>query len=177
VRRKPHRETGEPKGRPLGSSIPLHKHPKRLVLGCADMLIWLGGFTNQKAYLVCSAYMWGTDDGPIPFNEMTDKIRRHFERGLTVARRLKLPRGSMKPDSIKIKECIPTVDTLARMSRRYVSEEDMKYRSSMAALICMVVFGKDRAQRILTLEMLVRQLHAENDPQIKPIVEQLMSEA
>jgi hypothetical protein len=81
VARKPHRATGEPVGRPLGSSIPLRNHPKRLVLGCADMLKWWGGCTNQRAYLICSIFMLKTRDEPIPFNEMTDKIRRHYERG------------------------------------------------------------------------------------------------
>jgi hypothetical protein len=63
------------------------------------------------------------------------------------------------------------------MSRRYVSGADMEYRRSLAALICVVVFGKDRVQRRLTLEMLARQLDAQNDPMIKPVVEQLMLEA
>jgi hypothetical protein len=176
VRRKPHRATGEPKGRPLGSSIPLQRHRNRVILGCADTLRWFGGLTNQKAFLVTSAFMLKTDDELIPFNELTVKMRRRFERGLTVTRRFTLP-AMGNPTSMKIKERVPLVDTLARMSRRYVSEADMEYRRHMAALICVIVFGKDKAQRMVTLEMLARQLDAENDPQIKPIVEQLMLEA
>jgi hypothetical protein len=101
VRHKPHRATGEPKGRPLGSSVPLRKHRSRLVLGCADTLRWFCGCTNQKAFLGASVYMLKTDDEPILLNELTMKMRRHFERGLTVARRLTLP-AKGNPASMKL---------------------------------------------------------------------------
>jgi hypothetical protein len=169
----PYKRTGKPNGRPVGSTVPLQKHPCRNVLGCADALQWFGRLSAQKAWLLLTVFLTATEAEPIPLSEMTQKMRRAFERhreGIGEAIRFTIPQKG-NPLSRKIKEHVQPVDSLAKMSRRYVSKSDMGYRHSLAALIYLSVFARGTvAEQEGMVNALVLQL-GPDDPQIRQIAD------
>jgi hypothetical protein len=168
--------TGRPNGRPSGSIVPLQAHPCRTILACADVLHWFAGMSRQKAYLLLTTFMTAIDAEPIPFDEMSTKMRQAFVEQGGIAMRFTLP-AKGNPNSKKIKEHVQPVDTLAKMSSRYTSSTDMAYRRSMAALDYLSVFFEgDAVERQKMVDLLVMQLGAD-DPQVRQIADRLSQHA
>jgi hypothetical protein len=165
-----------PRGRPSGSIVPLQAHPCRTILACADALHWFAGKSRQKAYLLLTVFMTAIDAEPIPFDEMSTRMRRAFEEQKGTAVRFTLP-AKGNPMSKKIKEHVQPVDTLAKMSSRYTSSTDMAYRQSLALLVYLSMFaeGSD-IERQEMIDVLVLRLGAD-DPQIRQIADRALAMA
>ena len=111
--------------------------------------------------------MTAIDAEPIPFDEMSMRMRRAFEQQDVIAMRFTIPwKGN--PMSKKIKEHVQPVDTLAKMSSRYTSSADMVYRRSIALLVYLSMFAEGNGtERQKMIDVLVLQLGAD-DPQVRP---------
>jgi hypothetical protein len=127
--------TGKPNHRP---SIPLREHPFKIVLAIADALR-ARGVTAQKAFLFVTSVCFAEKAELIPIADLSKKMRRVFEQqgGIPVA--YDLP-ASGNPASMKIKERMQAVDTLAKMDRRYRKGDDLIYRTELATLMSFVMF-------------------------------------
>jgi hypothetical protein len=131
--------------------------------------------SQQKAHLLMTVCMTAIDAEPIPFEELTGKMRPAFEQQGGVAVRYTLP-AKGNQDSRKVKEHIQAVDSLNKMAARYSSPEDLGYRRSLALLVYLSVFCEGGAVRDGMIDALVLQLN-ERDPQILAIVDRLRQQA
>jgi hypothetical protein len=131
--------------------------------------------TTQKAHLFATSIFFAEKAELIPVADLSKKMRRVFEQqgGIPVA--YDLP-ASGNPDSMKIKERMQAVDTLAKMDRRYRKGINAAYRLEMEMLMTLVAFetgGSEMRERMINALIAKLTSFSGTDPQVKELTDLL----
>jgi hypothetical protein len=164
--------TGRPKHRPPKTAVPLCEHPFKLVLALADAFR-ARGMTAQKAFLFATSVCFAEKAELIPIADLSKKMRRVFEQQGGIAVAYDLP-ASGNPNSMKTKERMQAVDTLAKMDRRYRKGADLAYRTELATLMSLVMFetgGPEMRKQIIDAIVARLESFSGSDPQTRELAD------